>query len=598
MEFEASAARSSLLQGVQPTPLPMRIVSVLCVVIFSEPMSMTVLFPFVYFMVRDFGMADEKDIGFYVGFIASSFSLAQFLTSIFWGWTSDKIGRRPVLLIGLIGNALTILAFGQSHSLAWAIASRAACGFLNGNIGVAKSVMGEITDATNQAKGFSIFGLVWALGMICGPMLGGLLTNPAQNFPSLFGNCVFLKENPYFLPCFLSACVSMTGFVIGFFYLEETKPMEGGYVPLPESERDDVEGETGCGETDDGDNVEGVKKRNAINWQETLRSAELGIEDVDDIQVGEGSHIATSSSVLYRSISAQYTETANDTRDSVSTALNPSTPRASQTTSPTRSFKKRISITETQQRVNDDNDIERMAKDLGQRKEGWRFNRAVVRSILGYGLLAFQCIIFDETFSLWSVTPSYNGGLGFSSSDIGIVLSLMGCVTLFMQLFVYPQISRILNPLQIYRMGVMMYVFVFPLFPFISTIPGDDPEGRRWIWPALIANMAARQVANVLSFTSVMIMINNSAEKGQLGIVNGIGQTSAAFVRSIGPALGGIMWAWSLTNGRPFPFNYWFVFVVLLVLAVITKVQAHMIPKEAGKMPEESGEADLTNMGH
>jgi hypothetical protein len=37
-------------------------------------------------MVRDFGMADEKDIGFYVGFIASSFSLAQFLTSIFWGW--------------------------------------------------------------------------------------------------------------------------------------------------------------------------------------------------------------------------------------------------------------------------------------------------------------------------------------------------------------------------------------------------------------------------------------------------------------------------------------------------------------------------------
>jgi MFS family permease len=72
--------------------------------------------------------------------------------------TSDKIGRRPVLLIGLIGNTITILAFGQSHTLTWAIASRAACGFLNGNIGVAKSVMGEITDATNQAKGFSIFG--------------------------------------------------------------------------------------------------------------------------------------------------------------------------------------------------------------------------------------------------------------------------------------------------------------------------------------------------------------------------------------------------------------------------------------------------------
>jgi hypothetical protein len=58
------------------------------------------------------------------------------------------------------------------------------------------------------------------------------------------------------------------------------------------------------------------------------------------------------------------------------------------------------------------------------------------------------------------------------------------------------------------------------------------------------------------------------------------------------------MWAWSLTNGREFPFNYWFVFIVLLVLALGTKIQAHTIPKEAGRMPDQSGEADLTNMGH
>lgn len=93
-------------------------------------------------MVRDFGITENEDeIGFYVGFIASAFSLAQFLTSIFWGWLSDRIGRRPVLLIGLIGNAVSTLSFGLSHSLVWAILSRGACGFLNGNIGVAKCVM-------------------------------------------------------------------------------------------------------------------------------------------------------------------------------------------------------------------------------------------------------------------------------------------------------------------------------------------------------------------------------------------------------------------------------------------------------------------------
>jgi MFS family permease len=138
-----------------PTPLPFKTMCILCFVILAEPISMTILFPFIYFMVRDFGIADEKETGYYVGFIASSFSFAQFLTSVFWGWTSDRIGRRPVLLIGLIGNSVTNISFGLSKSLAWALTSRAACGFLNGNIGVAKCIMGEITDNSNKALAFS-----------------------------------------------------------------------------------------------------------------------------------------------------------------------------------------------------------------------------------------------------------------------------------------------------------------------------------------------------------------------------------------------------------------------------------------------------------
>ncbi len=75
---------------------------------------------------------DEKDIGMYVGLIASSFSVAQFLTSILWGHLSDRIGRRPVMLIGLFGNFISMILFGFSQSLGWAIFSRALCGILNG----------------------------------------------------------------------------------------------------------------------------------------------------------------------------------------------------------------------------------------------------------------------------------------------------------------------------------------------------------------------------------------------------------------------------------------------------------------------------------
>lgn len=54
--------------------------------------------------------------------------------------------------------------------------------------------------------------------------MGGYLSKPAENFPELFGNCQFLKDYPYFLPCFVSACGSMIGFTIGYIYLEESNP--------------------------------------------------------------------------------------------------------------------------------------------------------------------------------------------------------------------------------------------------------------------------------------------------------------------------------------------------------------------------------------
>ena len=60
--------------------------------------------------------------------------------------------------------------------------------------------------------------------MDLGPALGGYLSKPAENFPGLFGDNQFLIDYPYFLPCFISACGSIVGFIIGCFYLEESNP--------------------------------------------------------------------------------------------------------------------------------------------------------------------------------------------------------------------------------------------------------------------------------------------------------------------------------------------------------------------------------------
>ncbi|CAO3614052.1 unnamed protein product [Mucor hiemalis] len=204
------------------TPLPKVQMGVLAIILFSEPLTSSILFPFIYYMIKDFHISDdEKDIGRYAGWITSIFFVAQFCTAIMWGKVSDRYGRRPVLLTGLIGNTISSCLFGLSKNLWWAIASRALCGVVNGNAGVARSMVSEITDDTNKAKAFATFGFSYGMGII-GPALGGYLSHPAENFPSIFGNCQFLKDFPYFLPCFTAAIGSMIGFIIGFFYLQES----------------------------------------------------------------------------------------------------------------------------------------------------------------------------------------------------------------------------------------------------------------------------------------------------------------------------------------------------------------------------------------
>lgn len=80
-----------------------------------------------------------------------------------------------------------------------------------------------------RARAFSLLPLMYGLGSIFGPMLGGFLSHPVQNYPGVFGHLGFvtdfLTEYPYFLPCFISAFICTLGLIFGLFFLEETHPV-------------------------------------------------------------------------------------------------------------------------------------------------------------------------------------------------------------------------------------------------------------------------------------------------------------------------------------------------------------------------------------
>ena len=84
-------------------------------------------------MVRDFNITtDETKIAVYAGMVTSAFAFAEFSSGVVWGKLSDKVGRKPVLLFGLFGTALSMLIFGFAPSLPIALVARALGGLLNG----------------------------------------------------------------------------------------------------------------------------------------------------------------------------------------------------------------------------------------------------------------------------------------------------------------------------------------------------------------------------------------------------------------------------------------------------------------------------------
>ncbi|EGN99216.1 hypothetical protein SERLA73DRAFT_55143 [Serpula lacrymans var. lacrymans S7.3] len=214
------------LQRPRRTPLPKIQLSILLFIQLAEPVTCTVIYPFVNQLVRQTGITggDERKTGYFAGLIESLFYATEAITVLQWGRVSDRMGRKPILLVGLFGLTLSILSFGVSKSYWTLVLSRCAEGALNGNVGVAKSMMAEITDPSNMAQGFAFLPMVWAVGGTLGPIIGGMLSVPAERWPNSFGRSPFFVKYPYFLSCLIPACLSVSTFVLTLVCLKEVIP--------------------------------------------------------------------------------------------------------------------------------------------------------------------------------------------------------------------------------------------------------------------------------------------------------------------------------------------------------------------------------------
>ncbi|CAN6325720.1 unnamed protein product [Urochloa humidicola] len=192
--------------------IPYRLFFHIWIIILVSSLPISLLFPFLYFMIGDLHIAQrEEDIGFYAGFVGASCMLGRALTSTIWGMVADRIGRKPVIILAVLSVLVFNTLFGLSVQYWMALATRFLLGSLNGLLGPIRAYAVEVCRTEHQAIGLSLVSTAWAIGLIIGPAIGGYLAQPAEKYPNLFHADSIFGRFPYLLPCL---CVSIFCFVV------------------------------------------------------------------------------------------------------------------------------------------------------------------------------------------------------------------------------------------------------------------------------------------------------------------------------------------------------------------------------------------------
>lgn len=142
-----------------------------------------------------------------VGLVVASFSFTQLLFTPLWGRLSDRVGRRPVLLLGLLLTVISYIMFGMAHSLEMLIFSRLLAGVGGANISAAQAYISDVTRPEERARGMGLIGAAFGLGFVFGPFIGGALVG--------YG---------YEVPGFAAAAISAVALLTAIFALPESLP--------------------------------------------------------------------------------------------------------------------------------------------------------------------------------------------------------------------------------------------------------------------------------------------------------------------------------------------------------------------------------------
>ncbi len=180
--------------------------TIIFLIVFIDLLGFGVVIPIIpSYAEHGFGASD-----FTIGLLVASFSFAQLLFTPIWGRLSDRYGRKPILLIGLVMTVISYVLFGMAESMLVLFVSRLLGGIGGANISAAQAYIADVTRPEERAKGMGMIGAAFGLGFVFGPVIGGVLV-----------------EYGYSVPGFAAAGLSAAALVTAMIALPESLKRDG-----------------------------------------------------------------------------------------------------------------------------------------------------------------------------------------------------------------------------------------------------------------------------------------------------------------------------------------------------------------------------------
>ncbi|KAI4870183.1 MFS general substrate transporter [Hypoxylon rubiginosum] len=455
-------------------------------------------------MIASFGV-ERKEVAKWAGITSSVFSLAQSVTAVPWGRASDRFGRKPVVMIGLLCTMICFLIWGMSTSLTMAITVRAIQGASNGNVGIIRTMVAEmVTERELQPKAFSVMPLVWSVGSVFGPAFGGLFAKPADQWPGVFGNSAFFKKFPFAFPNMIGAFFFLISLATGVLFLNETL----------QSKR----------HSRDWGLVLGERIKEAFRENPHKRAQRLRRYSFQDAEV--------TAPLLGADAPAKTTAKAAI----IEGRVEKSKPLPMSAVFSRQSVINLVSYTFLA--------LHSVAYDQ------------VLPVFLNYPPV-------ERTPENTSLPFHFTGGFGLTHARIGTIFAGYGIVSGLIQFLLFPVLCARFGVLNCFKVCVITFPLVYIVTPFTVLI--DDTTTR---YAALCAILVVKSFAVIVGFPCTTILLTNSAASlSILGTLNGFATTFSALGRASGPALTGVAFTWGVkhdTIGLP-----WWLLASIAAMGIV-----------------------------